>query len=189
MLAPSGGGVATLARSLNWGWNGRVTAAWYRAKGEFRRRRRAALLLVLLVGMVGGAVLTTVAGARRSSSAYERFRRETLASDLDVAFDGPPGQDLETAADAVRALPQVAALGRLDFPFIVPAGSGFYPYLDFLAAVSFDDPDEMDIDRPRILEGRAPDPDNADEIAIIETYARRIGAPGGRSSRVRVVRT
>jgi hypothetical protein len=130
---------------------------------------------VLLVGVVGGAVLATVAGARRSESAYERFRRETLASDLDVAEDGPPRWNIEAAAEAVRALPQVVALGRLDFPFIVPAGSGFYPYLDFLAAVSVDDANERDIDRPRLLEGRVPDPADADEIAIIETYARESG--------------
>jgi ABC-type lipoprotein release transport system permease subunit len=152
-----------------------VTAAWYRAKGELRRRWRAALLLVLLVGVVGGAVLTTVAGARRSSSAYERFRQETLASDLDVAFDGPPSADLEAAADAVRTLPQVVALGRLDFPFLVPAGSGDYPYLDFLAAVSVDGSHEVDIDRPRVVEGSLPDPDDAAEIAISETYARESG--------------
>lgn len=150
-----------------------MAAAWYRAKGELRRRWRAALLLVLLVGVVGSAVLTTVAGARRSSSAYERFRRETLASDLEVAFDGPPDGSVEAAADAVRVLPQVVALGRLDFPFIVPAGSGFYPYLDFLAAVSVDDPYDMDIDRARILDGHAPE--NPDEIAIVETYARESG--------------
>lgn len=39
------------------------------------------------MGVAGGAVLTTVAGARRSSTAYERSREETLAADLDVAFD------------------------------------------------------------------------------------------------------
>jgi hypothetical protein len=152
-----------------------VAAAWYRARGELRRRWGAALLLVLLVGVVGGAVLTTIAGARRSSSAYERFRVETLASDLDVAEDGPPRWDIDAAAEAVRALPQVAAVGRLDFPFIIPAGSGFYPYLDFLAAVSVGGTHEVEIDRPRLLEGRVPDPDASDEIAIVETYARESG--------------
>jgi hypothetical protein len=130
------------------------------------------LLLVLLVGIAGGAVLSAVAGARRSSTAYERFRTETLASDLDVAFDGPPGDEAEAAADAMRALPEVVALGRLDFPFIVPAGSGFYPYLDFLAAVSLDSSD-TGIDRPRIVDGRRPAA--ADEMAIVETYAREAG--------------
>lgn len=152
-----------------------VAAAWYRARSELRSRGRAALLLVVLVGIVGGVVLTTVAGARRSSTAYERFRRETLASDLDVAFDGPPDGSIEEAAAAVRALPQVAALRRLDFPFIVPAGSGFYPYLDFLAAVDPDGLDEREVDRPRVLDGRLPDPRRADQMAITETYARESG--------------
>jgi hypothetical protein len=140
-----------------------------------QRRWRALLLLVLLVGIVGSVVLTTIAGARRSSSAFDRFRQETLASDLDVAFDGPPAAGLEAAAEAVRALPKVVALERLDYPFIVPAGSGFYPYLDFLAAVNVDDSDATEINRPRLLEGRAPDPAHADEIAIVETYARESG--------------
>lgn len=152
-----------------------MTSAWYRARGELRRRWRAALLVALLVGIVGGTVLTAVAGARRSSTAYERFRGETLAADLDVAFDGPPGGDLEAAAAAISGLPQVVALGRLDFPFVVPAGSGFYPYLDFLAAVRVGGTDDTDIDRPRLLEGRLPNPDDADEIAIFETYARESG--------------
>jgi len=147
-------------------------AAWYRARGELRRRWRAALLLALLVGVAGGAVLTTVAGARRSSSAYERFRTETLASDLDVAVDGPPDWDVEAVADAIRELPQVVAVGQLDFPFIVPAGSGFYPYLDFLAAVPVEGSD-TNIDRPRVLDGRVPR--DADEIAITDTYARESG--------------
>ena len=98
-----------------------MAAAWYRAKRELRSRWRAALLLVLGVGVVGGAVLATVAGARRASTAYERFRQETLASDLDVAFDGPPDGSIDEAADAVRALPQVAALSRSDFPLTLTA--------------------------------------------------------------------
>ncbi len=143
-------------------------AAWYRAKGELRRRWRATLLLVLLVGLAGGAVLTTVAGARRSSTAYDRLREVTLASDLDVAFvEGPPNDDIEAAATALRGIPEVVAVSHLDFPFIVPAGSGFYPFLDFLAAATVDEASwEGEIDRPRVLEGRVPAGDALDEIAI-----------------------
>ena len=64
-----------------------------RAKGDF----------AALVGLIGGVLLTTVAGARRSSTAYERFRQDTLASDLDIAFDGPPTEDID-AAKAVGKL-------------------------------------------------------------------------------------
>ena len=102
-------------------------AAWYRAKGELRRRWRATLFLALVVGVAGGAVLTTVAGARRSSTAYERLREATLASDMDVALadtSEEPTADVDDVAAAARALPEVVALGRNDYPFIVPAGSG-----------------------------------------------------------------
>jgi hypothetical protein len=147
-------------------------AAWYRARSELRRRWRATLVLVALVGLAGGVLLTTVAGARRSSSAYERFRVETLAADLDIAFDGPPGGDLEATKAAVAALPQVTALTQTAFPFIVPAGSGFYPYLDFLAVVGTDASFGRDVDRPRLLAGRIPDPSDPTEGAIVETFAR-----------------
>ena len=146
-------------------------AAWYRARSELRRRWRATLVLVSLVGLAGGVLLTTVAGARRSSSAYERFRAETLAADLDIAFDGPPGGDLEATKAAVAALPQVSALTQTAFPFIVPSGSGFYPYLDFLAVVGTDESFGRDVDRPRLLDGRIPDPTDPGEAAIVETFA------------------
>ena len=155
-------------------------ASWYLAKAELRRRSRPMLLLVLLVGVAAGAVLTTVAGARRSATAYERFREETLASDLDVAFDGPPDVALlDAATDAARALPEVAAVARTDFPFIVPADSGFYPYLDFLAAVSVDGTYGAPIDRARILDGRLPDAGDPEEMAIVETFADEAGLAVG----------
>jgi hypothetical protein len=156
-----------------------MAAAWYRAKGELRRRWRATLLLILLVGVAGGAVLTAVAGARRSSSAYERLGDETFAAHMDVALaDTPeePAATIDDVAEVAEALPQVEELARNDFPFIVPAGSGFYPYLDFLAAATLDEAAWMrDIDRPRVLEGRVPAADEADRIGISNTYADESG--------------
>jgi hypothetical protein len=151
-----------------------MAAAWYRARGALRHRWRATLLMALVVGLAGGAVLATVAGARRSASAYDRFRDETLAADLDVAFDGEP-RDLSAEAEAIRALPEVEAMAQSDFPFIVPAGSGFYPYLDFLAHAPAGDSYGAAVDRPRVLEGRLPDPARAHEIAITEIYAEEAG--------------
>jgi hypothetical protein len=146
-----------------------------------RRRWRALLLLSLLVGLAGGAVLTTVAGARRSDTAYDRFREETAATDLDVVFDGPPLSDEETdaAGEAIEAIPEVVAVGRSSFPFIVPAGSGFYPYLDFLALAPAPGSDPFEVDRPRIVDGALPDLRRAEEIAISETYAEESGLAVG----------
>jgi hypothetical protein len=84
-----------------------VGAAWYRARAVLRRRWRASVLLVALVGLAAGIVLTTVAGARRSSTAYERFRRETLAGDLDITIDGPTD-----VADIDDVRQQIAAMRR-----------------------------------------------------------------------------
>lgn len=152
-----------------------VHAAWYQARAELRERWRSAALLVLVIGMAGGALLTTVAGARRSDTAYERFREATLAADLDIAFDGPPTADMEAAGEAIAALPQVEAVARLAYPFVVPAGSDMYPYLDFLAAAPMDGSFGVDVEVPRVIEGRAPDPAAPLEVGLIEGFARDAG--------------
>lgn len=142
-------------------------AAWYRTRSELRRRWRATVLLAMLVGLIGGIVLTTMAGARRSSTAYERFRDETLAGDLDIAPSDPSEEDFE----AIRDLPQVVAMMRPAFPFIVPKGAGLYPFLDFLAMASLDDEFTRTINLPRMLAGRVPPLDSVDEMVVSETYA------------------
>ena len=152
-----------------------MSAPWYRARAELRERWRATVLLVLIVGLAGGALLTAVAGARRSSTAYDRFREATLAADLDIAFDGPPTQDMDAAAEQIRSLPQVEAMAQLAYPFVVPAGSGMYPYLDFLAAAGLDRSFGSEIEVPRLIDGRLPDPGSALEVALTETYARDAG--------------
>ena len=165
-----------------------MEAAWYHARAALRGRWRALLLLVLLVGLAGGAVLTAVAGARRSATAYDRFRDATLASDLEIAFDGEPSELDPVRLQALRDLPQIEAITQSEFPFIVPAGSGFYPYLDFLAMAPTDDAFATTIDRPRLLEGRLPSSDEPGEIAVLDRYARDAGSAPGRRDPVRVVR-
>ncbi|MET0902790.1 MAG: FtsX-like permease family protein [Acidimicrobiales bacterium] len=154
-------------------------AVWYHARAELRRRWRASLLLVLLVAVAGATVLTAWAGARRSSTAYERFREETLSSDMDIAFDGAPAELDPAALRALKDLPQIEAITESTFPFVVPAGSGFYPYLDFLAYSPVDDVALNSIDRPRILDGRLPSPDAVDEAAILDLYADEAGLQVG----------
>lgn len=134
---------------------------------DVRSRWRAVAALTLTVGLAGGVVLALVAGARRSSTAYERFRDETRAADLDVA---PPDADPAGFA-AVEDLPQIAASARLVYPFIVPAGSGQYPFLDFLAVAGLDGDFATTVDRPRILDGRLPNGTRSDEVALSEVFA------------------
>ena len=80
---------------------------------------------------------------------------------------------------ALKDLPQIEAITESTFPFVVPAGSGFYPYLDFLAFSSADDAALTTIDRPRILDGRLPRPDAVDEAAVLDLYADEAGLQVG----------
>jgi predicted lysophospholipase L1 biosynthesis ABC-type transport system permease subunit len=159
------------------GFNRAVRAARYWSRRELRRRWRAAILLIALVGLAGGTVLVAVAGARRSSTAYDRFRRETLAADLEISREGPPSGSDEELRAAIERLPQVEAVAHAVYPFIVPAGSGLYPYLDFLAFADVDGNNGTTIDRPRMVEGRLPREGRADEMAVLERFAReaRVG--------------
>jgi predicted lysophospholipase L1 biosynthesis ABC-type transport system permease subunit len=141
-------------------------AIGYVAARELRRSWRTVLALTVLVAIGAAVVLTLTAGARRADSAYQRFRAETFAADVSVA----PSELDANGFDAIERLPQVAAATRPVFPFVVPAESGLYPYLDFLA---YAQPEERGapVDVPRVLEGRLPRADRADEIAVIERFA------------------
>jgi ABC-type lipoprotein release transport system permease subunit len=146
-----------------------VGAARFWSILDVRNRWRAVAALALTVGIAGGVVIALVAGARRSSTAFERFREETLAADLDVA--PPDGNPAKLAA--VARLPQVTGSARSAFPFIVPAGSGLYPFLEFLAVAGLDDDDVANrVDRPRVVDGRLPAAGRADEMAVSEIFAR-----------------
>lgn len=139
----------------------------YIAGLELRRGRRTLLALTLLVGVGGAVVLTLLAGARRADTSYERFRDVTAAADVGVV----PSEPDDATLDAIEALPQVVASSRQVFPFIVPEGSGLYPFLDFLAYADPGSKGASSVDRPRVLDGRLPRPARVDEIAIIERFA------------------
>ena len=133
-----------------------MSAIRYTAGRELRRSWRTVLALTMLVGVGGAVVLTLIAGARRAETSYDRFRAETLAADVSVA---PSSFDAEVF-DKIERLPQVAASTRPVFPFVVPARSGLYPYLEFLAyAQSRQRRGRVDL--PRVLEGRLPRADRA----------------------------
>jgi hypothetical protein len=152
-----------------------VGAIRYTAGLELRHARRVVVALTVLVGIGGALVLTLVAGARRADTSYERFRAATLASDVGVS----PSEFDATAFDAIERLPQVAASARQVFPFVVPAGSGLYPFLDFIGVADPGGDTGTDIDLPRVLDGRLPRADRVDEVAVIERFADEAGLAVG----------
>ena len=135
---------------------------------EFRTRWRGWAVFVLLVAFTGGALLTAAAGARRTSSAYPRFLRASHASDLLVSVAGTgttgfygalarqPGVALVARDIGLNVQPADRA-GRLDWAATTQAPAG-----RLLG---------HGLDAPRVLAGRLPRLDRADEVAVDQTAA------------------
>jgi len=131
------------------------------ARSELRRQWRALLGLALLIGLVGAVSLSGFAGARRTASALDRFRDATLARDLRVV--GADDETTHRLADDLTDEPYVAAVGEyVHFITTVRETLG----LTVFAGV--DERFSTEVDRPIVLEGRMPDADAPDEIAVDE---------------------
>lgn len=134
-----------------------MSAVLARLLSELRGRRRSWLGLTLVIGLAGGAVLTAAQGARRSGTAYERFERASRAADVEVLPQFSPAfAHLDMAR--VGELPEVAVAGR---------EHGYVATDPAIVVVTFaDEKMGRDIQRPKLLTGRLPRPDHADEAAI-----------------------
>ncbi len=123
------------------------------------------LALALLVGIAGGAVLAAVAGARRTDTAYSRLLADTESWDILVNPDRGTASALHS--EEVERLPQVAEAGRVDGtalvttnPMTVADFDGYGIVLAFGGGVGYS------FGRPKILEGKMPDPRRAREVLI-----------------------
>ncbi|MFN8034317.1 MAG: FtsX-like permease family protein [Acidimicrobiia bacterium] len=154
-------------------------AVMLRVRSDLRRRPLQLLVTVLLIGAAGAAVLTAAAGARRTASAITRSARASLASDVSV------GPDITGSAPAawsrVDRLPEVASVTTFKGVIAMPVDAHGAPDARWLGApiVSFDRRLFRDMDRPRLLAGRLPDPDVAHEIAVNEALARQAHVAAG----------
>ncbi|MBA2325034.1 MAG: ABC transporter permease [Actinobacteria bacterium] len=141
-----------------------MTPVWYRFRAELRTRWRAWLSLTLLIGVAAGAVIALAAGATRTDSAYTRFLRNQLAYDAAVYLppEGAAPGLARFEPDAIAALPEVdeAVTGRA-----FAAGQG-------VALADGDGLVGTEINRFKILEGRAADQDRVDEVVIGFDFAR-----------------
>jgi hypothetical protein len=135
-----------------------VDAWWLWVRTDAARRLRPALVLMLLVALAGGVVLAAVAGGRRNGSAVERATALTSPGDV-IALPNQVGFDW----DAVRALPEVAAVA--EFPLAYYLVDELPP--DVERGFPAGSPEAMtEVEVPLVVEGRLPDPDRVDEIAI-----------------------
>ena len=140
-----------------------MAAVWARARAELRSGWRRGIGLALLIGLIAGAALAAAAGARRTDSALERFNRDQRAADALLLDDGeapvkaPPPDD-------IAKLPNVVATAR-----------GLYAYMlaNQGAASPADAALGRDVNRLKVLDGRLPRPDRADEVAVAFDAAKR----------------
>jgi hypothetical protein len=142
---------------------------WLRA--TFRRRWRSYLGLVILLGITGGLSLFALAGARRTQSAYPRFLRSANVSTMAVDTGKYDPKTVKTIASFpqveqsqvyVATLVAVLVHGKPDFA------------QDFESLASLDGR-FFDQDRFAPTQGRLPNTQRVDEVAVNETAAKAYG--------------
>lgn len=136
-------------------------AAWAWARSELRRRRGAAVALALLIGVSGAVVLTAAAGARRTESAFARFLESSNTADVQLQYSSDGGVD-DQVLEALRRHPDVDAAAPLYLTVAFSEDSAYD-----LGIFASPEPELFrDLDRPRVLEGRLPDPAAAGEVLV-----------------------
>lgn len=136
------------------------------ARAELRVRWRGLVVLGLLAGLAGGLVLGTAVAADRTASAHARLVDAVGLDDARVLV----ASDQPELAAAVARLPGVERAWTSRTWVAQIAG----PALRFVSVGA--GPDQpADLVRPVVVDGRAPDPDAADELLLSEALARNSG--------------
>ena len=156
-----------------------MSAVWLRFGAELRTRWRAWLGLALLVGIVAGACMALAAGARRTNTAYPRLVEQERPYDA-VVFASEFFGDIAVPEDfsqRIARLPQVveaAAFSSLSDNGGVTDDGRAIGEPDYLQTiVPLDERATAALERQKLLTGRHPDPEAADEVAINFTVAER----------------
>ncbi len=139
---------------------------WLCIRSQLRSRWAAWTVVALLIGLAGGVVLATAAGARRTASAYPRFLRETKAADVLVS---PNNTGFPGYYEALQNVPGAAAIAPV-------VGVGAAPVADPTDPVLVQAPTNASLGRAvegaKLLAGRLPRPDHADEVLADALAAR-----------------
>ncbi|HEU5307959.1 MAG TPA: FtsX-like permease family protein [Acidimicrobiia bacterium] len=150
-----------------------MSAFAYRLRLEVRRGVRSLLVIGLLVGVAGGVVLASVGIARRTDTAFARMRGATDA--WDVLVNPNNGNESKLRLDALRHLPGVARVGRIDglviYPSFVPSASDAFNLAPMLVT---DREATYHVARPVITSGRLPSADDPRGVLAGRTFARQM---------------
>ena len=138
-----------------------TSLAWILVR-QLRARWRSWALLAGLVGLAGAVVLTSAAGARRTDSSYGRFLTASHAADVLVSPDNTgfggyyralarlPGVETVAPVIGIQALPVRPGPKLIEAQVYTPADRRYGNV----------------IERPRVIEGRLPDPTRVHEVAL-----------------------
>lgn len=146
------------------------------ARRSGRNRWRSNLVLSLLVALTVAVAVSTLVGARRSESAFDRLRAESHSSDLQLFLDEP---DLAAAVEELEGIDGISEVGVSSLLFVRPVGSELIPDYQLLATAARTDLAPGELDQPRIVAGRALQPEAVDEVVISEELAREVDVEVG----------
>ena len=156
-------------------------AVSYRLRAEFRTRWKSALALALVAGIAGAITVAAVAGARRTSTAFDRFRTATNASDILVNPDLGSNSKLRSAD--IQNLPGVLDAGRVNgLAFLDPTTTNLADA--FVTSLASDGHVLYELARVKLLAGRLPDSRDPDEIVVNRAFTKRYGLGIGDTWRV-----
>jgi hypothetical protein len=167
-----------------------MTALRIRLRAELRSRWRAWLVLVLLGAAAGGLLLAMAAASRRTATAFDRFLAATNAADVYVGWGlAFGGESLDV--DRIARLSQVAASQRrLLLAYIAKSRSGrsLYPVGPGSLEVQVPTDGRVNtIDRPKLVNGRLPDPSRPDEALADTRSIRYLGLSVGDATAMRFI--
>jgi hypothetical protein len=164
-----------------------MKAVTYRLRADMRRSWVGALALAAVIAVLGGVVLACAAGARRTSSAYPRMVTQLSAIELLVGVETQDRTVQDRFYRAVGELAGVRAVAPFAIVGILPVDTDPFATERFTARASVDGTGFFEVDRPKLLAGRMPDPRVAEEVLADVSWARATGIGPGDVVDARVV--
>lgn len=159
----------------------------YRLRADLRRTWPGALGLAFVLAVLGGVVLACVAGATRTSTAYPRMVSELDAAELLVGIDTDDRALLDRFYRSVGDLDGVKLVGPAALVGVIPVDTDPFATDQFVARTSADGIAFFEVDRPKLVEGRMPDPRVAEEVLADQTWASATGIGAGDAVEARVL--
>ncbi|HKC82766.1 MAG TPA: FtsX-like permease family protein [bacterium] len=138
------------------------------ALSGWRRRWLGSVALVLLLGLAGGAVMAAAAGARRTETAYDRYLRDANSTQLLVS---PYDDSIQGLYDNMLGHNGIVNIARFSAFTLLPTRPHHPLAAVYPVNVGADRQFLYEVERPRLLHGRLPDPARFDEIAVNPTFS------------------